>query len=435
MARNDYTLAVFDENGNERHDEQGAFGSAKAAKRLQQEPITDVFLMSHGWESDVPDALSQYNAWTDAMLANPDDLTRLASLRPGFKTLMVGVHWPSKPWGDEQAIASFGIDLTAGAFDPVGDYSKRLGDTPQIRAAVQRIFDATAAATNMAVMPPELAMAYRDLDHALALGSAGIGGPPGADRQPFDPQAVFAAARNLPGQVASFGGFSLGGLLEPLRVLSFWAMKDRARKFGESGGTNLLRTLQAAAGGRDVRFHLMGHSFGCIVVSAMLAGPRGGAAAASPVHSAVLVEGALSLWSYAPQIPPAPGTSGYFDSVVTSKKVTGPIVTTISVFDRAVGVFYPLGAGIAQQSDFAQPQFPLFGAVGTFGLQGLDHTVGLTSMLAPTQQYGFQPGQIYNIESSNIIKNILDKISGSHNDISHPEVGHVVWQAAMAPQA
>src|SRR5437660_973688 len=102
MARNDYTLAAFDENGNERQDEQGALGSAKAAKRIQQEPITDVFIMSHGWMGDIQDALKQYNAWTDAMLANTDDLTRLAALRPGFKPLMLGIHWPSKPWGDEQ---------------------------------------------------------------------------------------------------------------------------------------------------------------------------------------------------------------------------------------------------------------------------------------------------------------------------------------------
>jgi hypothetical protein len=168
-------------------------------------------------------------------------------------------------------------------------------------------------------------------------------------------------------------------------------------------------------------------------VSAMMAGPHGGATA-DPVNSAVLVEGAVSLWSYAPQIPPAPGTAGYFNSIVTGKKVTGPVVTTISAFDRAVGLFYPLGAGIARQSAFDLPQFPLYGAVGSFGLQGLEHIIGLTSMLSPAQQYGFQPGQIYNIESSNIIKNILDPISGSHNDIAHPEVGHVIWQAAMTPQ-
>src|SRR5438270_12032895 len=106
MARGDYTLTAFDQNGVERQDEQGAVGSAKVAKRIQQDGITDVFVMSHGWQSDIQDALTQYNNWTDAMLSNPDDLGRLKAARPGFKPLLVGLHWPSKPWGDEQAIAS-----------------------------------------------------------------------------------------------------------------------------------------------------------------------------------------------------------------------------------------------------------------------------------------------------------------------------------------
>jgi hypothetical protein len=36
----------------------------------------------------------------------------------------------------------------------------------------------------------------------------------------------------------NFAGFSLGGLLSPLRTLTFWKMKDRAKKFGETAGTD-----------------------------------------------------------------------------------------------------------------------------------------------------------------------------------------------------
>ncbi len=432
MARNDYTLVVYDENGNEQHDQHGDLGSAKAVNRMQQEASTDVFLMSHGWHGDVPSALDQYNRWTDAMLANGDDLTRLSTLRPGFKPFLLGVHWPSLPWGDEHAIASFALDPAASAFDPVADYAKRLGDTPQIRAAVQRVFSAIGAATNSASMPPELEQAYLDLDKAVGLGATGVGGSPGDDREPFNPKAVLAAARNSHGRGASFGAFSLGGLLEPLRVLSFWKMKDRARTIGEGAGFNLLHTLQQAAGG-NVRFHLMGHSFGCILVSAILAGPRPGTIPNAPVQSLVLVEGAFSLWAYALTIPPAPGVTGYFNQVVSSKRVTGPIVAVKSAFDRAVGIFYPLAAAPAQQVSFDM-QLPLFGGVGTFGLQGLEHK-DLTTMLPTSAQYGFQSGQVYNIESSNIIKDVSNAIAGAHSDISHPEVGHVIWQAAMAPDA
>ncbi|MGI8745743.1 MAG: hypothetical protein ACR2NN_24845 [Bryobacteraceae bacterium] len=410
VARNDYTLIAFDQNGNERRDEEGNLGSAKAASRIQQEPVTDVFVMSHGWQGDIPAALAQYNDWTGAMLANTDDLARISALRPGFKPLLAGIHWPSRPWGDEQVIASFALDM-----DPAADFAQRLGNTPEIRDAVQRVFAATALTVDLNVMPPELEQAYRDLDQALGMGAAGLGGPPGADRQPFDPRAVFAQARDAAsGQGVSFGSFSLPSLLEPLRVLSFWKMKDRARIIGEGAGVDLLGTLRQAAGTRPLRFHLMGHSFGCIVVSAMMA--------RFPVQSAVLVQGAMSLWSYSPR--------GYFKT----EQVTGPIVTTISRFDRAVGFFYPLGAGIARQVSFEMPELPLYGGVGSFGLQGIEHITSVASMLPSTEQYNFQPGQIYNIESSNIIKSTSDPIAGAHSDISHPEVGHLLWQAAM-PQS
>ena len=424
MARSDYTLAVFDENGNETRDQQGNLGSEKAAARMQNEATTDVFLMSHGWKGDVPSAIQQYDAWTDALMKCKDDLTKLGTQRPGFKPLIVGFHWPSQPWGDEAAIASFALTLTAPAFDPVADYAQRLGGTPEIRAAVQKVFTETAASPSPNKMSPGLAQAYIDLNNLLNLGADGAGGAPGADRAPFDPVKVFEASKILDRRAASFGGFTVGGLLDTLRSLSFWTMKDRGRKLGETAGANLLKALQKAAAGRDVHFHLMGHSFGCIVVSAMAAG-------AAPVQSLVLVQGAFSLWSYANAIPKLPLIPGYFRSVLKDGKVLGPIATTQSPFDRAVGVFYPLGAGAAGQASFDVLDLPIFGGVGTWGLQGVEHIVPLGSMLGVPQQYGFQPGQIYNIASGNIIK-ALDGISGAHSDISHPEVGHVVWQAAMA---
>ena len=59
----------------------------------------------------------------------------------------------------------------------------------------------------------------------------------------------------------------------------------------------------------------MGHSFGGVVVSAMLNGP-GGVSGARPVDSLALVQGALSLWSYCDDIPAAPGSPGYFRAVL-----------------------------------------------------------------------------------------------------------------------
>ena len=131
----------------------------------------------------------------------------------------------------------------------------------------------------------------------------------------------------------SFGiGSSIkNGILAGLRQASFWTMKHRARTVGEQGMHAFLSQLQQNC---DPRIHLMGHSFGCIVVSSILGGPDGTTPLPRPVESAALVQGAFSLWSYADTIPDV-GSPGYFHLVPGT--VSGPIITTQSRNDTAVG--------------------------------------------------------------------------------------------------
>jgi pimeloyl-ACP methyl ester carboxylesterase len=188
--------------------------------------------------------------------------------------------------------------------------------------------------------------------------------------------------------------------------------------------------LQRAAGERDVRFHLMGHSFGCIAASALVAGPKGCGQLVRPVESLTLVQGAMSLWSYCTDIPATPGQKGYFRSVVADRKVRGPILTTRTPFDTAVGRFYPLGAGVRQQVSFAPGELPTYGAVGAFGLRGSGLTADDKAMLPTNQTYGFQPGHVYNLECSEYIRQ-GSGADGAHGDFLHPEVAHAVWEAAL----
>jgi hypothetical protein len=114
-------------------------------------------------------------------------------------------------------------------------------------------------------LPPHVLQAYLDLNDAIGLKSEGVDAAPDADREGFDPQDSFEAANE---EGASFGeGINLGGLLDPLRQLSYWAMKKRARTVGEGGMHNFLKELQEATAVQNTRIHLMGHSFGTIVVS------------------------------------------------------------------------------------------------------------------------------------------------------------------------
>ena len=78
-------------------------------------------------------------------------------------------------------------------------------------------------------LPPEVRDAFLKLDREADLGAGGAAAAPGADREPFDPEATYQALRD---EAPSFGSAG-GGVLDGLRTLSFWKMKDRARKFGE----------------------------------------------------------------------------------------------------------------------------------------------------------------------------------------------------------
>ena len=73
---------------------------------------------------------------------------------------------------------------------------------------------------------------------------------------------------------------------------------------------------------------------------------------------------------------------------------------------------------------------PKFGAIGTFGIQGVEGTIAGT-MLSETSTYQFVPGKIYNLDSSQFIKK-MEGAAGAHSDIDGPQVAHAIWQAALA---
>lgn len=176
----------------------------------------------------------------------------------------------------------------------------------------------------------------------------------------------------------------------------------------------------------SAKFHLMGHSFGCIVVSSILGGPGGKSPLPRTVDSAVLVQGAVSLWAYADSIL-GTGKKGYFNAAIKRGAIRGPLITTSSRHDTAIGVIYPVAAGLSGQVDFAAV-LPRFGGIGAYGLQGLGG-VDAIKMLPQTGDYGFVPGGIYNMESSEFICK-RNGASGAHSDIDGPQVAHAIWQAA-----
>ena len=430
-----YYLIVCDKDGNERNEPDGKKLSEQIFTALANESITDVFLMSHGWMGDVPAARSQYNDWIGAMAKQTADIEKIKQVRPEFNPLMIGLHWPSKPWGDEDLTNSVSFDINDA--DPieqlVDEYADRIGNTEAARQGLRTIFRAANEDSAADTLPPEVLNAYRVLNQEANLGSEGEGGAPGSDWEGFDPEAIYEASQDEPVSFAVDSSSIRNAVLDPLRILSFWKMKARARQIRESAGFNLLKALQQKAA-PTVRFHLMGHSFGCIVVSSMLNGPEGKGTLVRPVDSLALLQGAVSLWSYCSKISYERNRPGYFNQVFAQKKVAGPIVTTHSVHDYAVGRMYPLAGKIAFSSvDFAPGQLPKYGGIGSFGIGGDDLGTENMKMRSSDAAYDFKAGKTYNLESSQYICDLGGgSFIGAHGDIAKPEVAHAVWSAACA---
>ncbi len=447
-----YHLINFDENGVERAEADGSMLSAAVRARIADpsEGITDVFFSSHGWKGDIPAAIQQYDKWVGAMVTSTDR-TAVQAKRPDFKSIVVGVHWPSLPFGDEtlEAAAVLGVDDGTSIEAEIDSYAASISTTRLAREAIRIILtDAHQDSGESEELPDHVRNAYEMLAREAQMpgGSDNPGGAPGDEQGEWNADDIYRQERAVAIEEAGDGdaGGGVPGLLGDgfirrflkkakvgvLQQMSFWKMKDRARQIGEGGVHNLLVQLQKAAP-VTTRFHLMGHSFGCIVMSATVAGTPGGEPLVRPVDSLFLVQGALSLWSYSPNLPIAPGKAGYFHRIVTQELVRGPIVTTQSHLDTAVKTLYPAAVVVKSQFLLGE-EYPKYGGVGMFGLQGLGAVGTNISMEPVTHDYGFQSKRVYNLESSHVIKKNEGLGSGAHSDIAHPEVAHAMWQAVLS---
>ena len=435
-----YYLLSYNDDGDERNDDpEGVDGRLSTAirKTLVEQPVSDVFFISHGWKGDVPAAIDQYERWIGAMLACEPDRESIRASVPEFQPMLICIHWPSLPWGEEDQTDGY-VEFDVAELDFAAmkaDAAAKIADTDAARAALDTIFAAAIDDPEPAALPDGVAEAFRTLAREAGLEGQGPGAPPGADAEPFDPETAYAAATSGDNADLDFGIFSgiKNGILGVLRQLSFWKMKKRARVIGERGAGTLLRDLQAAVpAGRTVRFHLMGHSFGCIVISATINGAPVGAPLPKPVDAVYLVQGALSFWSYCSTIPHV-GSAGYFHPIVAEGKVAGPLLTTHSAHDTAVGKLYPIAAGVAGQVEFGPKatELPKYGALGTFGARGPNVQPNDVVMGGVDANYGFKLGQIYNLNADDVI-NEGDGASGAHNDIDKPAVAHAFWAAVKA---
>ncbi|MBE9209639.1 hypothetical protein IQ244_24710 [Nostoc sp. LEGE 06077] len=393
---------------------------------------------------DIPAAKEQYNNWITAMGSRAADIQKIKELRQlqnqEFRPLLIGLHWPSKPWGNEDLNAKPTSYDTSGSElnNLIDQYAQDVADTEAAREALRTIFAASIEYANPPeTLPPQVNQAYEVLIKEAALN----GDEEDGASLNLNPENIYQSliAENAETQEISFGigDAADNKILDLLGYLSYWKMKERAREIGSTSGFKLLTQLQKVAA-KTTRFHLVGHSFGCIVVSSIVNG-KDNNQLVRPVDSLVLIQGALSLWSYCPDILRRRNLSGCFSSILNNRKVTGPIVTTRSIHDNSVTKLYPtasvLGRFQGQDINFAETnsEFPEYGSIGTFGIQGINEATSL-KMYPCDKPYNFQSGKVYNLESSEFIRNTdpkTGKDEDAHNSIAKPEVAHAVWAAAF----
>ncbi|SDH01760.1 hypothetical protein SAMN05421505_110123 [Sinosporangium album] len=417
----DFTLVSFDRHGVLRDEGDLVASLVETLRRPSGPPVTDVFVFSHGWLNDRAQATATYREWIRGMgeyyFARRDEIQRR---RPGFHPLLVGVHWPSAPWEDQRRLTTV-EERVAFYADVIGHEAA----TDDLRPLLEQ------ADRDPDTLSKENEARLHRLDELSGLRHDRVGAPPGHDRAAFEAKRIFARFRRADWRRSLDSGL-LRTLLAPLWVTSFWKMKNRAVKVGHGGVHGLLRTLRQA-GDPDVRVHLIGHSFGGVVCAGAVQGPDG-ASPLAPVHSLTLLQGALSLWSFAPEIPDSHRT-GYFHPVIERGLVAGPVVATQSSHDRALGWFYKAAATLSKADHLApgeDARLPRYGAVGSHGVAGLpDRTVALTAG-ASQLRFRMESGRCYNVESSALIDGGALSPVGAHSNLSHPSVAALVWEAATS---
>jgi len=419
----------FDERGTPNQGEVNALLSELPGKDL-----TDLLVLSHGWNSDRGQARLLYQLYfrqVPVLLAQGGSQARVGTL---------GVVWPSKRWADEAEPTG---ELAGGGAAGLGDAAVPAPPPPD-PDLVEDLKDVFTGDDQRRALD-ELArlLAERPEDPAaLARFQALMGeltrtaddDPAGEDHGETalltdEPQEVFGRFADAVPQTGEGGAAGLGdafgrlwnGAKEALRQLTYFEMKKRAGVVGKQGLGPLLGRIHQAD--PEVRIHLLGHSFGARLVSFALAGLPD--PANSQVKSLYLLQGAFSHFAFADALPMDRSRGGALKGMAA--RVDGPLVASFSVHDLAVGKLYPL-ASLSARDDAAGLEDQLFrwGGIGHDGAQAVDATV---ATLGPVGTgYPFQRGRFVNLDG-NAIVNRGGPPAGAHSDIFHPEL---VWAGLAA---
>lgn len=391
--------------------------------------VSDLIVISHGWNNDMAEARDLYAAFFSAARRLIDRGTLMPA--PERRFAVVGVFWPSKRFAERELITGGAAGLAGGGagsaalrrqlegLEGVFDAADAAESLAAMAALVPRLEDSEQACAEFVALARQLlpaaeAEAQEDDDSdgaGLFLSLA-----PG---QVFDrlqqPVNVAEAQGPEPEGAAGLGGAFSGVGAAARRVLNlttYYQMKHRAGLVGVAGLNPLLRELQTLQPG--LRLHLIGHSFGARLVTTAVAGGE-----LLPVQTLVLLQAAFSHYGLAQRWDGR--QDGRFRRLLTERALAGPCLITHTANDTAVGLAYPLAsllagqvaAGLGDAND-------RFGGMGRNGAQKTPEAIeGL--LQSQGARYNFQGGKVHNLLADAHIQN--------HNDITGEAVVYAAFTA------
>jgi len=445
-------------------DKEGKAADAAALEsfvtEVKSSGITDLFIFSHGWNNDESAATWLYQAFFGEV-AKLMGNAAVAKKNAAAKIGVAGIVWPSILWPDDAPTKGPAPELPA----PAGGGAVAMRSTPavvptktttipEVKSALDTAYGTDPRQQTLINELTAMLEEQPDDDDAInsfktKLGEllASEGGGSIDASNPDDAEAGVTALSNkkwreLLRQVADDAeerGASQGGAVgladnfkklwngakDVMRVTTYWQMKKRAGVVGQNGLGKLVARL--AANDPALRVHLLGHSFGARVVSFSLAGlPETMTGPASPVKSLFLLQGAFSHHAFADHLPFDANRSGALKGM--ANRVDGPLLTTHSLRDYAVGKSYP-AASMANGEDAAAFE-DLSDRWGAMGHDGAQNVNAAKLPLSPVGfAYPFAKGSWINLDGNKII--IHGSLpSGAHSDIVHPETAWASLAAA-----
>ncbi|MCA1648331.1 MAG: hypothetical protein LC797_23695 [Chloroflexi bacterium] len=298
-------------------DKRGLLKAPRTAERLQAavaDGVTDLFLFSHGWNTDWNSAVHFYRRF---MTIYGRLILDHGAPRAERKTILAGIFWPSialpsttvptmaaEPIENIDILGLAALAEDVVALDARADFHA-LAQSDQLNCGgVRRLAELLAPlyAHRDADLPVPDASAVDSIVelwvrlYAVLTGKNEglvVSGPGGA-AESLDAYGPTEASRL--------------SVLDPrivVRLATVLLMKDRAGVVGARGGAPVLNDLLRAA--PATRIHLIGHSYGCkVALSAVCAQPL-----PRSVRSILLMQPALSYLAFADRLPGASVAGGY----------------------------------------------------------------------------------------------------------------------------